>query len=107
MPSRNPHHFTKWELATEECAIIVVLCVLFAATSLAASALLPIRVDIVQCGSRAELPAKCREDRRCCALLEQRGGATPVPVADDRSPYSNVAEPSASSRPNKALIRDE
>jgi hypothetical protein len=60
------HHFTRQELAVEEI-IIVVLITLLATTALAASVIIPIRATIVQCGSRAE---RCREDRRCCALLE-------------------------------------
>lgn len=95
IPNKKMHHFTKWELATEEVAIIVILSVLFTATCFAASALLPIRAALVQCGSRADLPVKCREDQRCCALLERRGGVTPVPVASEESSEGGGREPSA------------
>jgi len=69
---RKIHHFTKRDLAAEEIIIIIFVCAL-AAAAFAASAFLPIRTTIVQCGSRDELPAKCREDHRCCALLETVG----------------------------------
>src|SRR5687768_18261418 len=89
------HHFTRWELAAEEVVIVVIICVLLTATCFAASALLPIRASLVQCGPRADLPAKCREDQRCCALLERRGDVTPVPVANEESSVGSGVEPSA------------
>jgi hypothetical protein len=75
---RKIHHFTKRDLAAEEIIIIIFVCVL-AAAALAASAILPIRATIVQCGPQEDLPAKCREDQRCCALLETVD--TPEPQA--------------------------
>lgn len=89
------HHFTKWELAAGETAIIVIICVMLTAACLAAPALLPIRVKIVQCGARADLPAKCREEQHCCALLEQGGGSRSTPAAHKKFYESSVTEPSA------------
>lgn len=87
------HHFTKRELAAEEVVIIIVICILLAAGSYAAKALLPVRVNLVQCGSRTDLPEACRRDQRCCALLEQSGG-TALPADRD----TDLAEPDGGSR---------
>lgn len=85
------HHFTKRELAAEEIIIIVIICILLAAGSYAASALLPMRVNIIQCGERKDLPERCREDQRCCALMEQTMSPaerqqSEAPVYDDGAP---------------------
>ena len=66
---RKIHHFTKRELVIEEVIIIVIFCLL-AAAAFAASAILPIRATVIQCGSRGELQEKCREEQRCCDFLK-------------------------------------
>lgn len=40
----------------------------------AAEATMPMKVEIVQCGSREELPEACSRDERCCALIEPAAG---------------------------------
>lgn len=69
------HHFTKRELAAEEIIIIFLICFVMAVGSYAASVYLPIKTEIVQCGVREDLPEMCQKDSRCCALLNQSGGA--------------------------------
>lgn len=63
------HHFTKRELLIEEI-VIIVFCLFFWAAAFAATALIPVQVNIVNCGTRAELPARCEADARCCTLLK-------------------------------------
>lgn len=41
----------------------------------AAEATMPVKVEIVQCGSRDELPEACYRDERCCALIETAAGS--------------------------------
>lgn len=69
------HHFTKRELAAEEIIIIFLICFVMAVGSYAASVYLPIKTEILQCGAREDLPEMCQKDARCCALLNQSGGA--------------------------------
>lgn len=40
----------------------------------AAEATMPVKVEIVQCGSRSNLPEACSLDDRCCALIEPAAG---------------------------------
>ncbi|MBI2234247.1 MAG: hypothetical protein HYU57_04515 [Micavibrio aeruginosavorus] len=74
------HHFTRRELLLEEI-VIILFCLLFWAAAFAATALVPVQVNIINCGTRAELPARCEADARCCALLKGnppfRGRSTP------------------------------
>lgn len=77
------HHFTKRELAAEEVIIIVFICFVLAVGAYAASVILPIKTEIVQCGAREDLPEMCRKDSRCCALLNQSGGRENEDAPDD------------------------
>lgn len=64
------HHFTRQELAVEEIVIIAAGTCILTAVAAAATTHLPVRATIVQCGPRSELAAKCREDERCCELMD-------------------------------------
>lgn len=83
------HHFTRRELLIEEI-VIILFCIFSWAAALAATALIPVQVNIVNCGTRAELPARCEADSRCCVLLKGKipshtripEGGLSMPVAD-------------------------
>jgi len=79
---------------TEEAVLIVLLCVVFAAAGYAAQVLMPIRTNLISCGHREDLPAACREDQRCCALLEQSSARPGDPPAENEGHggYSNPQE---------------
>jgi hypothetical protein len=99
------HHFTKKELAIEEILIITVMCVL-GTGALAAKVLMPIRAHIVQCGEREDLSRSCREDARCCALLEQAGGAA---MSLSPAPASRTIQdmPPSGMKDTESYIHDE
>lgn|GEM_PF-2989484 len=89
------HHFTRAELAAEEIFIVLCLCLLLTSAGLATtSVLLPIKVTLVQCGTRAELPARCVADSRCCSFLKGAGGERPFPQ-DDNAAAVDEFEPRA------------
>ena len=86
---RKIHHFTKRELVAEEVIVFLIISLL-AGFALAASAVLPVRAGVVQCGAKEELSQSCREDERCCALLEMSGFSSEAEdVMPSPSPYSS------------------
>lgn len=79
------HHFTKCELITEEILIIFLVCVVLAAVGFAANAFMPVRASIVNCGRAEDVPLKCREDQRCCTLMESTGSHGFSAGSDERT----------------------
>ncbi|MGH7735883.1 MAG: hypothetical protein ACREOE_19850, partial [Gemmatimonadales bacterium] len=65
---------------------------------------LPIRANFVQCGSRHDLPAKCREDQRCCALLDMTGASPLIGDAGKARPAAASESAPPDAEPRALLI---
>lgn len=96
---KRVHHFTRCELVLDEILILLTLVCILSAAALAAVVVLPIRATIVQCGEREDLPAKCREDERCCRLLEQSATGS-VTLYPQTRPGPAIVEPAAIVNPH-------